>query len=190
LLSNARQSLSVCIQAINMFHDGVLPKREVLPDCTHRKFRLLFVLEKGSDYWKHREVSLNPAAAPPESAWSSLADCVPVRRLLAPGPNSHQSSLRMHQCVSAAAGDERAGFGEHSAIPLRRGAGKARAHDLRVRSRPLSPGAPLMLLSCDRNACGLWALEILMPVVTLHPFTSCLRPTATAAKRTFSQGCE
>lgn len=43
-------------QAVNMFHDGMLPKREVLPECAHRKFRLLFVLEKGSDYWKHREV--------------------------------------------------------------------------------------------------------------------------------------
>lgn len=42
-----------------MFHEGVLPKREVLPECTHRKFRLLFVLEKGSDYWKRRDVRLS-----------------------------------------------------------------------------------------------------------------------------------
>ena len=55
-----------------MFHDGVLPKREVLPDCTHRKFRLLFVLEKGSDYWKHREVSLVLTATPPNRAYSAL----------------------------------------------------------------------------------------------------------------------
>ena len=39
-----------------MFHDGVLPKREALPECAHRKFRLLFVLEKGVNYHKGREV--------------------------------------------------------------------------------------------------------------------------------------
>jgi hypothetical protein len=55
VLSRCLHTLNL-FKAINMFHDGVLPKREVLPDCTHRKFRLLFVLEKGSDYWKHREV--------------------------------------------------------------------------------------------------------------------------------------
>ena len=89
-----------------MFHDGVLPKREVLPDCTHRKFRLLFVLEKGSDYWKHREVSLDLAATPFKRAQSSLAHGVLVRRLPAVGPHPHQLSWRRQQGISTAAGDE------------------------------------------------------------------------------------
>lgn len=87
-----------------MFHDGVLPKREVLPDCTHRKFRLLFVLEKGSDYWKHREVSLDLAATP-EVCCGLLTVHMPVRRLPATGPHLHRSSWRKQQGVSAA-GDE------------------------------------------------------------------------------------
>ncbi len=43
-------------KTVNLFHDGVLPKRETLPECGHRKFRLLFVLEKGTNYHQRREV--------------------------------------------------------------------------------------------------------------------------------------
>ncbi len=46
-----------------MFHEGVLPKREMLPECAHRKFRLLFVLEKGANYFKGREVCALSSAA-------------------------------------------------------------------------------------------------------------------------------
>jgi len=55
-------TLSRCLHTLNlfksikMFHDGVLPPREVLPSCAHRKFRLLFVLEKTSDYYKGRQI--------------------------------------------------------------------------------------------------------------------------------------
>ena len=60
-------------QAVNMFHDGVLPKREVLPECAHRKFRLLFVLEKGVNYHKGREVSCSY-----RSAFLHLQGCAAV----------------------------------------------------------------------------------------------------------------
>ena len=61
-LSRCLHTLNL-FKAVKMFHDGVLPAREALPSCAHRKFKLLFVLEKASDYFKGRQVKRGSARA-------------------------------------------------------------------------------------------------------------------------------
>lgn len=79
-------TLSRCLHTLNlfksikMFHDGVLPPREVLPSCAHRKFRLLFVLEKTSDYYKGRQVqcSLHRVCVRLPESNASNTTCFPM----------------------------------------------------------------------------------------------------------------
>lgn len=83
-LSRCLHTLNL-FKAVKMFHDGVLPAREVLPSCAHRKFKLLFVLEKASDYFKGRQVWYSFARvrlAPPGSR-------VDLAREVAPGAGRH-----------------------------------------------------------------------------------------------------
>lgn len=60
-LSRCLHTLNL-FKAINLFHDGVVPVREVLPGCAHRKLRLLFMLDKSVDHFQGRQVLSSSAS--------------------------------------------------------------------------------------------------------------------------------